>query len=180
MSHIGQYAEIHYTPAHENEEMQRKRRDKGGEMSESWAAGCILQSAWDTSECVSLCAPVCTYVCVSLGEKKHIPTHSIPWFNRACTRRGLEREKKSDRERALFQRKRERREMEKREKQAKEMQWEWESVSLSTPHRYAATFLSAGVQAVLWRERLLGRRWGEFGRFEVFLLLMASARQDMS
>lgn len=129
---------------------------------------------------VSLCAQVCMCVCVSLGEKKHIPTHSIPWFNRVCTRRGLEREKKSDRERALFQRKRERRDMEKRENHASKEDAMRECFFIhSSPLCCNAPFSWCSGSA-LRMQGCLASGWGEVGSLEVFLLLTASAHQDTS
>lgn len=161
MSHIRQYAQIHYASAHENEEMQGKRRDKGGEMSESWAAGCILQSAWDTSECEFVCASV--YVCLRVFGRKEAHSHPLnpmiqPSLHQAWA---WEREKERQRKSSLSEKAREKRHGEEREPSKEDAMRE--NVSLSTPHSYVEIFLSAGVQAVLWGCRAAGpqdgKRW---------------------
>lgn len=177
MSHIGQYAEIHYVSAHENEEMQRKRRDKGGEMSESWAAGCILQSAWDTSECEFVCSSV--YVCLRVFGRKEAHSHPLnPMIQPSLHQAWAWERGKTAKEKELSFRESERGETWRRERSKQNRCNESESVSLSPSHYYVAMFLSAGVHVVLCGERLLGRGWGELGRFEVFLLPMASARSE--
>lgn len=92
-----------------------KRRDKGREMSESWAAGCILQSAWDTSECEFVCASV--YVCLRVFGRKEAHSHPLnpmiqPSLHQAWA---WEREKERQRKSFLSEKARKKRHGEERE-----------------------------------------------------------------
>ncbi len=180
MSHIGQYAEMHYVSAHENEEMQRKRRDKGGEMSESWAAGCILQSAWDTSECAFVCSSL--YVCLRVFGRKEAHSHPLnpmiqPSLHQAWA---WEREKQRKKKSSLSEKAREERHGEEREASKINAMRVRECFFIHFSLLCCNVSFSWCSGSALWRKAAgprmgrVGQVWGVFDGFSSFRIRLRS------